>query len=79
MAFGYYGYVLQAERSRTRAELRAEDARRGELAAALSRASAMLTAALGRPFRRRRATPGHERVSRRFSRFLCPKLRLAFF
>ena len=58
MAFGYYSYVLQAERSRTRAELRAEDARRGELAAALSRASAVLTAALGRPFRRRRATPG---------------------
>ena len=52
MAFGYYGYVLfQAERSKTTAELRAEDARRGELAAALSRASAVLTAALHRPFR----------------------------
>jgi len=55
MAFGYYGYVLfQAERSKTTTELRAEDARRGELAAALSRASAVLTAALHRPFRWRR-------------------------
>lgn len=57
MAFGYYGYVLfQAERSKTTAELRAEDARRGELAAALSRASAVLTAVLHRPFRWRRAS-----------------------
>jgi hypothetical protein len=57
MASGYYGYVLfQAERSKTTAELRAEDARRGELAAALSRASAVLTAALQRPFRWRRAS-----------------------
>jgi hypothetical protein len=57
MAFGDYGYVLfQAERSKTTTELRAEDARRGELAAALSRASAVLTAALHRPFRWRRAS-----------------------
>jgi hypothetical protein len=57
MVFGYYGYVLfQAERSKTTAELRAEDARRGELAAALSRASAVLTAVLHRPFRWRRAS-----------------------
>ena len=52
MAFGYYGYVLfQAERSKTTTELRAEDARRGELAVALSRASAVLTAVIHRPFR----------------------------
>lgn len=56
MAFGYYGYELfQAERSRSTAELRAEDAGRGELAAALSRASAVRTAVLHRPFRWRRA------------------------
>jgi hypothetical protein len=50
MAFGNFGYMLfQAERSKTTAELRAEDAREGELAAARSGASAVLTAALRRP------------------------------
>ena len=57
MTFGNHGYVLfQAERSKTATEVRAEDARRGDLAAALSRASAVLTAALRRPFRWRRAS-----------------------
>jgi hypothetical protein len=57
MVFASYGYGLfQAERSRTTTELRAEDARRGELAAALSRASAVLTAALRPPVRWRRAS-----------------------
>ena len=74
MTFGHHGYVLfQAERSTTTAELRAEDARRGELAAALPRALAGLSAALHRPFRWRRASrpvagatvTGHARASAR--------------
>lgn len=55
MAFAYY-VLFQAERSKTTTELRADDARRGELAAALSRAPAVLTAVLHRPSHRRRAS-----------------------
>lgn len=50
--FAYSGYVLhQAERSKTAAELRAEDTRMGELAAAISASWATLATTLGTPLR----------------------------
>jgi hypothetical protein len=74
MSVGFYGYALfQAERCKTAAELRAEDARRGELAAALSRAAAVLTAAPGRPFRWRRAPAGLLRPTGQAPGTLCQR------
>lgn len=46
---GYHGYVLyQSQRSKTRAERIAEDARRGEMAATLSHSWGALTGRAGR-------------------------------
>jgi hypothetical protein len=51
--FTYHGYMLyEAERSKSAAELRSEDARRGEVAALLRRSWAGWTSALGRPLSR---------------------------
>ncbi len=55
--FSQYGYLLyQVERSKSPGELRAEDASRGEAAASLWRRWAKLSAALGTPYHRGRAT-----------------------